>query len=108
MVTITTMTMVITFVARAYKFVHTLLFNCLELLFSITGLYNLYTNSVTHPLSLSIYVLLVSFPFFTSSCMRQRWTDPTLAWNKSEYGGLDKIRVLPDMIWRPDILVYNR
>ncbi|XP_011674150.1 neuronal acetylcholine receptor subunit alpha-7 isoform X2 [Strongylocentrotus purpuratus] len=39
--------------------------------------------------------------------MTVRWTDPTLAWNKSEYGGLDKIRVLPDMIWRPDILVYN-
>ncbi|XP_054756240.1 neuronal acetylcholine receptor subunit alpha-7-like isoform X3 [Lytechinus pictus] len=39
--------------------------------------------------------------------MTVRWVDPSLAWNKSEYGGLDKIRVNPDMVWRPDILVYN-
>jgi len=38
----------------------------------------------------------------------QHWTDYSLIWNASEYGDLQSIRVPPTMIWKPDILLYNR
>jgi len=39
--------------------------------------------------------------------LRLYWNDPQLAWNESEYGGIDKIRVPADNIWYPDIMIYN-
>ncbi|XP_033096434.1 neuronal acetylcholine receptor subunit alpha-7-like isoform X2 [Anneissia japonica] len=35
------------------------------------------------------------------------WTDETLSWNESEYGGISSIRLPPSKIWTPDILLYN-
>jgi len=45
-----------------------------------------------------------------SACMAsaQEWNDFNLAWNESEYGGITKVRIPPAMIWKPDILLYNR
>ncbi|XP_071116519.1 neuronal acetylcholine receptor subunit alpha-7-like [Haliotis cracherodii] len=36
-----------------------------------------------------------------------RWTDITLSWNASEYGGLDFITVPQSNIWRPDYVINN-
>ncbi|XP_048253204.1 neuronal acetylcholine receptor subunit alpha-10-like [Haliotis rufescens] len=36
-----------------------------------------------------------------------RWTDITLSWNTSEYGGLDFITVPQSNIWRPDYIINN-
>ena len=38
----------------------------------------------------------------------QVWTDYSLVWNQSEYGGISSIRVPAKNIWKPDILMYNR
>jgi len=38
----------------------------------------------------------------------QEWNDFNLAWNASEYGGVTSVRIPPAMIWKPDILLYNR
>ncbi|XP_022105188.1 neuronal acetylcholine receptor subunit alpha-7-like [Acanthaster planci] len=35
------------------------------------------------------------------------WTDPTLAWNQSHYGGVKNIRLPPSHLWTPDVLLYN-
>ncbi|XP_038071781.1 neuronal acetylcholine receptor subunit alpha-7-like [Patiria miniata] len=35
------------------------------------------------------------------------WSDPTLAWNQSDYGGVKNIRLPPSHIWTPDVLLYN-
>ena len=40
--------------------------------------------------------------------MSQEWKDYKLAWNKSEYGNVQSIRIAPNDIWTPDILLYNR
>ncbi|KAK2147143.1 hypothetical protein LSH36_568g03027 [Paralvinella palmiformis] len=37
----------------------------------------------------------------------QHWTDPHLAWNMSEYGGLKTIRIPSKRLWVPDIVLYN-
>ena len=38
----------------------------------------------------------------------QYWNDYNLAWNASDYAGVQSIRLPPTMIWKPDILMYNR
>ena len=38
----------------------------------------------------------------------QEWTDSNLKWNSSEYGNVEDIRMPPSMLWKPDILMYNR
>ncbi|GAV00794.1 hypothetical protein RvY_11594-2 [Ramazzottius varieornatus] len=35
------------------------------------------------------------------------WNDYNLVWNASDYGGLSDIRVNPEKVWRPDVLLYN-
>lgn len=39
--------------------------------------------------------------------MRLTWTDEYLAWNQSDYEGLDQIHFGSEEIWKPDILLYN-
>ncbi len=38
----------------------------------------------------------------------QNWFDYNLAWNKSEYGNVDSVRIHPKLLWVPDLLMYNR
>ncbi|GFG30444.1 hypothetical protein Cfor_03686, partial [Coptotermes formosanus] len=35
------------------------------------------------------------------------WNDYNLKWNESEFGGVKDLRITPNKIWRPDILMYN-
>ena len=39
---------------------------------------------------------------------RQRWDNPMMRWNKSEFGGLDLIHVDSKRVWVPDIFLYNK
>ena len=38
----------------------------------------------------------------------QEWTDEKLTWDPAEYGGLKMLRLPCDLIWLPDIVLYNR
>ena len=38
----------------------------------------------------------------------QEWTDEKLVWDPAEYGGLKMLRLPCDLIWLPDIVLYNR
>ncbi len=38
----------------------------------------------------------------------QYWTDEFLTWNPSQFGGIKSLHVPADLIWKPDLLVYNR
>uniref|UniRef100_A0A8C9F8J0 Cholinergic receptor nicotinic delta subunit n=1 Tax=Pavo cristatus TaxID=9049 RepID=A0A8C9F8J0_PAVCR len=35
------------------------------------------------------------------------WTDYRLQWNTSEFGGVDVLRLLPEMLWLPEIVLEN-
>ncbi|KAK3727985.1 hypothetical protein QZH41_015939, partial [Actinostola sp. cb2023] len=37
----------------------------------------------------------------------QRWKDPSLVWNSSNYGNIKSININPENIWTPDIVLYN-
>ncbi|XP_028600872.2 neuronal acetylcholine receptor subunit alpha-9 [Podarcis muralis] len=40
--------------------------------------------------------------------IRQTWYDAYLKWDKDEYDGLDSIRIPSNLVWRPDIVLYNK
>ncbi|XP_076878461.1 neuronal acetylcholine receptor subunit alpha-9-I [Brachyhypopomus gauderio] len=39
--------------------------------------------------------------------VRQVWHDAYLRWDKEEYDGLEVIRIPSNLVWRPDIVLYN-
>lgn len=43
----------------------------------------------------------------TNMWLKYDWTDYNLSWNKTEYGGVESIRLPSNKIWTPDILLYN-
>lgn len=40
--------------------------------------------------------------------IRQEWTDAYLHWDPKDYGDLDAIRIPSSLVWRPDIVLYNK
>uniref|UniRef100_A0A8C5SZF2 Cholinergic receptor nicotinic delta subunit n=1 Tax=Laticauda laticaudata TaxID=8630 RepID=A0A8C5SZF2_LATLA len=43
----------------------------------------------------------------TNVWLEQSWTDYRLQWNKEEYGGITVLRLRPEMLWLPDIVLEN-
>ncbi|VDK45827.1 unnamed protein product [Gongylonema pulchrum] len=43
----------------------------------------------------------------TNVWLQHTWTDTKLQWNPDEYGGISVLYVPSDMIWIPDIVLYN-
>ncbi|XP_076237556.1 nicotinic acetylcholine receptor alpha6 [Calliopsis andreniformis] len=43
----------------------------------------------------------------TNAWLKLEWTDYNLQWNESEYGGVKDLRITPNRLWKPDILMYN-
>ncbi|XP_078573052.1 acetylcholine receptor subunit alpha-like [Branchiostoma floridae x Branchiostoma japonicum] len=43
----------------------------------------------------------------TSVWLKQIWEDYKLTWDPAEYDGITRIKVPVDMIWIPDVLLYN-
>uniref|UniRef100_A0A8D0GNZ2 Cholinergic receptor nicotinic alpha 9 subunit n=1 Tax=Sphenodon punctatus TaxID=8508 RepID=A0A8D0GNZ2_SPHPU len=40
--------------------------------------------------------------------IRQSWYDAYLNWDRDKYDGLDSIRIPSNIVWRPDIVLYNK
>lgn len=38
----------------------------------------------------------------------QDWNNPYMTWKPSDYGGVKEINIPPEMIWVPDIILYNK
>ncbi|KAI6180199.1 Acetylocholine receptor beta subunit 29 [Aphelenchoides besseyi] len=43
----------------------------------------------------------------TNVWLTLKWTDFQMTWNPTHYGGLKEIRVSPDKVWLPDIVLFN-
>ncbi|KAI6231361.1 hypothetical protein M3Y95_00373400 [Aphelenchoides besseyi] len=43
----------------------------------------------------------------TNVWLTLKWTDFQMVWNPTHYGGLKEIRVSPDKVWLPDIVLFN-
>ena len=44
----------------------------------------------------------------TNVWLDQEWDDELLIWNPSDFGGIHRIRIPCDLIWLPDIVLYNK
>jgi hypothetical protein len=44
----------------------------------------------------------------TNVWLDQDWRDELLTWNPADFGGLQRIRIHCDLIWLPDIVLYNK
>ncbi|XP_053712951.1 neuronal acetylcholine receptor subunit alpha-9-I-like [Synchiropus splendidus] len=40
--------------------------------------------------------------------IRQAWNDAYLKWNKEDYDDLEMINIPSDLVWKPDIVLYNK
>merc|ERR1712128_370932 len=43
----------------------------------------------------------------TNVWLNLEWNDVNLAWNETEYGNVQDVRIPPSSLWKPDILMYN-
>ncbi|XP_017470630.1 PREDICTED: neuronal acetylcholine receptor subunit alpha-7-like [Rhagoletis zephyria] len=44
----------------------------------------------------------------TNLWLSLEWNDYNLRWNETEYGGVKDLRITPNKLWKPDVLMYNR
>lgn len=44
----------------------------------------------------------------TINVLPQEWNDYKLRWNPEEYENVTSIRIPSEIIWRPDIVLYNK
>ena len=38
----------------------------------------------------------------------QKWKNPFLAWKPEDYNGIKSINVDPKLVWKPDLVLYNK
>ena len=63
------------------------------------------TNIWLDQVSIAVrYIILI----FNCIIQWEEWTDEFLSWNPSEFGGITKVRIPCELIWKPDIVLYNR
>ncbi|XP_041374467.1 acetylcholine receptor subunit alpha-type acr-16-like [Gigantopelta aegis] len=43
----------------------------------------------------------------TNLWLQLTWTDVNMVWDPSEFGNVSSVRVRANMVWKPDILMYN-
>ncbi|XP_046582370.1 acetylcholine receptor subunit beta-like 1 isoform X1 [Haliotis rubra] len=43
----------------------------------------------------------------TNVWLQMYWNDTQLFWNTAEYGNIDSIRIRPESVWTPDIVLFN-
>ncbi|KAF2899691.1 hypothetical protein ILUMI_06484 [Ignelater luminosus] len=43
----------------------------------------------------------------TNIWLSLEWNDYNLRWNESQYGGVKDLRITPNKLWKPDVLMYN-
>lgn len=44
----------------------------------------------------------------TDLWVRFAWNEPKFKWNKDDFGGISDLRVPHDLIWKPDMMLYNK
>lgn len=46
--------------------------------------------------------------FYIVCCFCQEWLDKCLVWDFQDFGGIDMIQILLLMLWKLDIVLYNK
>lgn len=67
-----------------------------------------YINLVQEWLLSPLYCNCLLFPSSLFFFLLQYWTDIYLSWNPESYPGVQNLRFPSNLVWVPDILLYNR
>ncbi|GBO02132.1 hypothetical protein AVEN_75244-1 [Araneus ventricosus] len=43
-----------------------------------------------------------------TSSVARTWMDYQLVWDPADYGGINVLRLPPDKVWKPDIVLFNK
>ncbi|KAK9718867.1 Neurotransmitter-gated ion-channel transmembrane region [Popillia japonica] len=74
-----------------------------RLLNNLLGPYNI----LERPVANESESLEVKFGLTLQQIIDVEWNDYNLRWNESEYGGVKDLRITPNKLWKPDVLMYN-
>ena len=55
-----------------------------------------------------LYALLSFVITIMTTMFDQLWNDYQLNWEPTEFGGINVIRILPEKVWKPDIVLFNK
>lgn len=66
------------------------------------------TGSSLYPSSLSPVQDERNQVLTTYLWIRQVWHDAYLRWDKEDYDDLEMINIPSDLVWKPDIVLYNK
>ncbi|XP_048513511.1 neuronal acetylcholine receptor subunit alpha-7 isoform X15 [Athalia rosae] len=64
-------------------------------------------NTLERPVANESEPLEVKFGLTLQQIIDVEWTDYNLQWNETEYGGVRDLRITPNKLWKPDVLMYN-
>ncbi|KAI8119853.1 Acetylcholine receptor subunit alpha-type acr-16 [Lucilia cuprina] len=64
-------------------------------------------NTLERPVANESEPLEVKFGLTLQQIIDVEWNDYNLRWNDSEYGGVKDLRITPNKLWKPDVLMYN-
>ncbi|XP_048581252.1 neuronal acetylcholine receptor subunit alpha-3 isoform X2 [Nematostella vectensis] len=64
-------------------------------------------NKEARPVLNKSEAIEVQFDMAYAQLINLRWVNPFLTWDPKMYGGLTSINVNPNMIWKPDIVLYH-
>ncbi|KTG37160.1 hypothetical protein cypCar_00005150, partial [Cyprinus carpio] len=64
-------------------------------------------NKLSRPVANISDVVLVHFGLSIAQLIDVEWNDYKLRWNPEEYENVTSIRIPSEIIWRPDIVLYN-
>ncbi|XP_061502412.1 neuronal acetylcholine receptor subunit alpha-7 isoform X6 [Anopheles gambiae] len=64
-------------------------------------------NTLERPVANESDPLEVKFGLTLQQIIDVEWNDYNLRWNDSEYGGVRDLRITPNKLWKPDVLMYN-
>ncbi|RXM96044.1 Neuronal acetylcholine receptor subunit alpha-4 [Acipenser ruthenus] len=65
-------------------------------------------NKLSRPVANISDVVLVRFGLSIAQLIDVEWHDYKLQWNPLEYENVTSIRIPSELIWRPDIVLYNK
>lgn len=55
-----------------------------------------------------VYSSVLYFVLTQSILALQVWNDYQLQWDEADYGGISVLRLPPDKVWKPDIVLFNK
>ncbi|XP_068160884.1 neuronal acetylcholine receptor subunit alpha-4-like isoform X2 [Antennarius striatus] len=64
-------------------------------------------NKLSRPVENTTDTVLVHFGLSIAQLIDVEWNDYKLRWNPDEYENVTSIRIPSEIIWRPDIVLYN-